>query len=123
VIPNVRPAEEAQKAQPQVDIRKLRPLADVFESETAYKIELDLVSVNRDEIAINVERDTLKVTARRVAVSSDSNAHQAVVYERDFTLPNGVDRDGVSASYAAGVLGIVIPKQASERPRRVPVAH
>jgi HSP20 family molecular chaperone IbpA len=121
VVPNVRAASETNKTSAQAETRKLRPAADVFESETAYRIELDLVAVNRDEIAINVERDTLKVSARRTGVPSDPNGNQAVVYERDFTLPGGVDRDGVSATYAAGVLGIVIPKQPSERPRRVPV--
>jgi HSP20 family protein len=99
------------------NIRKVRPLADVFESENEYKIALDLAGVTREQIALNLEQETLKVSARR-----DSTACESIAFEREFSVSSVIDRERVSADYTAGVLTVTLPKHTSAKPRRIPVA-
>jgi HSP20 family protein len=104
----------ATKSEP---ARRVRPPADVFESESAYQIVLDMVGADREGLALTLEQETLKVSARRL-----TNENDPVVYEREFGVPSIIDREAVAASYVAGVLTVTLPKQASSKPRRIAVA-
>jgi HSP20 family protein len=99
------------------NIRKVRPAADVFESENAYQIVLDLVGVEREQVALTLEQETLKITGRR-----ESKVSEPVLYEREFGVPSAIDRDAVAANYTAGVLTVTLPKHPSSKPRRISVA-
>jgi HSP20 family protein len=97
--------------------RRVRPPADVYESDNAYQIVLDMVGVEREALTLTLEQETLKISARRASNDSD-----AVVFEREFGVPSVIDREAVAANYNAGVLTVTLPKQASSQPRRISVA-
>jgi HSP20 family protein len=103
-----------QKAE---SIRKVRPRADVLESDNEYRIALDLVGVDREKIGLTLEQETLKVTAQRGTTPGES-----VEFEREFGVPSAIDRDKVTADYALGVLTVTLPKQANSKPRRIAVS-
>lgn len=99
------------------NVRRVRPPADVYESENAYQIVLDMVGVDREQLTLTLEQETLKVSGRRA-----SNDNEPLVFEREFGVPSIIDRDAVAANYTAGVLTVTLPKQASSKPRRISVA-
>lgn len=97
--------------------RKVRPAADVFESESGYQVVLDVVGVPQEQLEIALEAETLRVSGKREAALSEP-----IVYEREFALPSTVDREGVEAKCTAGVLTIHLPKVKAAQPRRIAVA-
>jgi HSP20 family protein len=42
-------------------------------------------------------------------------------FRRSLTLPDGVDPDGIAATFDKGVLEVRIPKPAKRKPRRVAI--
>jgi HSP20 family protein len=42
-------------------------------------------------------------------------------FSRSLTLPEGVDPDGIKASFDKGVLAVSIPKPAERKPRRISI--
>lgn len=109
-------SNQLQKTQKNDNFRKLRPSADVYESSNAWLVVLDMPGVDRDNVTLSLEQDSLKISARRDAGLSDP-----IVYEREFGIPNTVSREGVSAKLDAGVLSVTLPKHEAYQPRRIPV--
>ena len=106
----------------------LVPAADVFETEAAFKVVLDLPGQDPKAIQIRVEGDVLTVQAERKLVepAKDETVHRseraAGVSFRSFTLPASVEATKVAASYENGVLTVVLPKREEARARTIPVS-
>ncbi len=101
------------------------PLADVEETDDAYKVEIELPGVKRDDIDI-------EVAGRRVTVHGERKEKERVGILRrrertvgrfhyEVTLPGHVDEDGVEGHLDDGVLTVRLPKPESERPRRIEI--
>lgn len=102
---------------PALQPRRVRPRVDVYESEHAHYVVLDVPGVAQDDVNIELDRGLLTIRAlRRVSES------EAVSYERAFNVPQGVERDAVQAQLKAGVLTVTLPKAAEAKPRRISVA-
>ena len=105
------------------------PALDVWETEQELVYAFDLPGVEESRIAIEVQDDTLTVSAtrERAAQEAEDRFHR---YERRFGtfsravgLPQGVDDAKISASYADGVLEIHVPKPEEAKPRRIQLRH
>jgi HSP20 family protein len=104
---------------------------DVWREGQSYHVELDLPGVAPDAIDLQVERNTLTVTAQRQASfgGNGSGERQVVVAERpqgsfsrQLVLGEGLDTAGVQAEYADGVLHLTIPVAPANQPRKIDVA-
>jgi HSP20 family protein len=100
----------------QTQFRRVRPIVDVFESEAEYLLNVELPGVKNDDVALTLEQEALRLEATRHA-----NVSEPVVYDRSFSLPDGVDRDQVKAQLKDGVLSLRLPKHPSQKPRRIQV--
>ena len=105
----------------------LTPRADVLESETEYRLVLDLPGVKTGDLEINVEKQTLIVKAGKETtvpegfeVRRHERANRAQ-FSRSFNLGNAVDGENISAKLDAGVLQITLPKSEASKPRRIEV--
>lgn len=118
---------------------------DVWREGDVYHVALDLPGVQPDSIDINVERNTLSVTARREssfgqsqgdggdgggAGAASDDRPQVVVAERpqgrfsrQLVLGQSLDVDAVQADYSAGVLHLTIPVRQEAKPRRVQISQ
>jgi HSP20 family protein len=103
---------------------------DVWREGQAYHVELDLPGVDPDGIDLQVERNTITVTAQRQATFSrdESDERHVVVAERpqgsfsrQLVLGEGLDTTGVQAEYADGVLHLTIPVAQASQPRKINV--
>lgn len=101
------------------------PLADVEETDDAYHVEIELPGIKKDDVAI-------EVTGRRLTVSGERKEKERVGILRrrtrsvgrfyyEVVLPGEVDEDGIHATLDDGVLTVMVPKAASERPRRIEI--
>jgi len=93
------------------------PDMDVFETEDALFIVLDVAGVNKEDFDITLEGDILRISGHR---SEPKNSyprqhHQMEIhygpFERIYRLPCPVKNEGISASYRNGMLEIRLPKK------------
>jgi len=105
----------------------LTPRADILEGEKDYRILMDLPGVSANDLEISHENQTLTVKARRgssVGEGYTLRRHERpgpVSFSRSFTLGQTVDADGITASFADGVLTLVMPRTQRSLPRRIEV--
>jgi HSP20 family protein len=103
---------------------------DVWREGQTYHVELDLPGVDPDSIDLQVERNTLTVTAQRQAgFSRDASEERQVVvaerpqgsFSRQLVLGEGLDTARVEAEYTDGVLHLTIPVAQASQPRKINV--
>lgn len=105
------------------------PAADVYEDERAYTLALDLPGIRREGLEVNLDGDRLIIRGERVRDTKAAQAAQAMHmrrserpfgrFIRSFSLPDAVDRQGITADYKDGVLLLSLPKRTEEPARRV----
>jgi len=91
------------------------PKHNVIENDKEFKIELSLAGVKKDDINIDIDKDVMIIKAERKEVKDvQYNRKQTYFgqYERMFVLPDGVDKENISASLVDGMLNVIVPKLA-----------
>lgn len=101
------------------------PLSDVIETRTAYRVELELPGLSRDEVEIQAEAHALVVRGRRRADwESPERFHRMErsygAFQRVFRFEHEIDPQGVAADLRDGLLRIELPTRA-KAPRRTGV--
>lgn len=103
------------------------PPVDVFEGKDALKIVAELPGVKPEDVKISLENRTLTLRGekRQVAEETTEKVHRYEraygSFERTFTLPGTVNPEQIQATYAEGLLTIVLPKAEQAKPREIPV--
>ena len=103
------------------------PRTEVFEGDKDYIIRMDLPGVNRQDLEIEIENDSLTVKARRELKSEEGykavrrEQTGAINYRRSFDLVRQIDPEGIQAELQAGVLSITLAKHSQAMPRRIEV--
>ena len=104
------------------------PSVDIREEEDHYLLMADLPGVDRENIEVKVEDDTLLLSGNREALGEESGEGYAYSerrfgsFARRFNLGKGVYAAGIEASYKDGVLTVTIPKKEEVKPRQIPVS-
>lgn len=96
------------------------PATDYFEDEQNFYVRAELPGVKKDDVDLEVQGDAISLTAERKV--KEGNKEQTYRYERNLRLPDGVDREGLSAKFEDGILTITLPKAEESRPRRISVS-
>jgi HSP20 family protein len=118
--------ELEQKQEGTVPARSFIANADIYETDEALVILLEMPGVDKRHIDISVEDDVLTVEGR-----IDFSKYQGLTplyaeypvghYRRGFTLSNRIDQHKISAEMSDGVLTITLPKVEEVKPRRVSI--
>jgi len=105
------------------------PQLDIKESADCYTIEVEVPGMERKDIDIQIQGDTLLISGEKKQLE-ETTEHNYHCIERSFgafrrmlTLPQDVDVDEVAASYNSGMLNIGIKKNPNVKPtvRRVEI--
>ena len=105
-----------------------RPDAEVVESDDALFIECELPGLERDEVELLVDENTLVVKGERRRPDQDTEGSWTLLerpfgaFCRRFELPSGLDLDRIGAELSGGILRIQMPKALGDGTRRVPLA-
>lgn len=102
------------------------PSVNISESSDDFKIELAAPGLQKENFDINVEKNTLTISAKKESsdeVEGEKFTRKEFSYStfsRSFQLPEGVESSAIAANYESGILGIVLPKkeEAKELPPR-----
>jgi len=102
------------------------PAADIFETDEALTLMLEMPGVGKNNIDVQVENDVLRVEGK-IDYSTYKAAEPVYTeynvghYARAFTLSNKVDREAITARVEDGVLTLTLPKSKDALPRRITV--
>jgi HSP20 family protein len=99
-----------------------KPSANIFETETAYVIELAAPGFAKEDFKINIDgKRNLIISVEKVATEDAQEQkynHQEFRYasfKRVFLLPDNANEKEVVAKYENGILSVNIPKQTVEK--------
>jgi HSP20 family molecular chaperone IbpA len=101
------------------------PAADIWETEEAIVIKLDMPGVSKDNMDIQINRDTLTVSGQMDAQPQGGMIYgeqRIGAYYREFSLSDDLDHDTVSADMNAGVLTLQVGKAQRLKPRKIEIA-
>ncbi len=107
--------------------RRWIPAMDLVETDEHFVLKADLPGLSEEDVSIEVEENVLTISGERKAEHEDKREGFVRVersygsFRRSLTLPEGIDPEGVSASFENGVLEVRIPKPEQRKPRKVAI--
>ncbi|HWM17586.1 MAG TPA: Hsp20/alpha crystallin family protein [Microbacterium sp.] len=99
---------------------------DLYRDADRYVLNADLPGVDPGSVDIDVDGQLLTIRAQRTSGSVQgakwlAQERPAGTYLRQFSIGEGVDTSGISASYDNGVLSVIIPVSERAKPRKIEV--
>lgn len=118
------PALPVRRSEPLRSV--VAPVADIYETETAYVLTMDLPGVPKESVTVTVTGEILSVAAENIHRQREQSAliHREILwnaYARTFNLGKDIDTSSVAAEYADGVLTVTLPKYPAAQPRRIEI--
>jgi HSP20 family protein len=108
--------------------RRWIPPMDVVETDDHFVLRADLPGMSEKDVNIELEDSVLTISGERKAEHEQRTEGYYRVerasgsFSRSLTLPEGVDADGIQASFENGVLEVRIPKPEQHKPRKVQIS-
>ncbi|MBR9884136.1 MAG: Hsp20 family protein [Oceanospirillales bacterium] len=104
------------------------PAIDVHESETEYRVTVDLPGVKKEDVQVSLENAILSVTAETRREEKEETEGKLIRQERhvgqflrQLSVGADVDSAAVKASFNDGVLALTLPKRVKEEPEGVKI--
>jgi HSP20 family molecular chaperone IbpA len=104
---------------------KINYPVDIYETENGLRFELAVVGLNQEDLDIQVEGDTLRITHDRKAAEAERNYIQRGIARRSFDLAYKVamkfDLAQLTAAMDKGLLIIDIPLSEERAPKKIAI--
>jgi HSP20 family molecular chaperone IbpA len=119
--------EVAPKEEKTVPARYYVPNTDIYELEDSLTVVMEIPGVEKKDINIQLENDTLRVEGRIDFGKYDGldpvyAEYNVGHFARAFTLSSGrIDTEGISAELEEGVLSLTLRKAKAELPKRIEI--
>lgn len=118
---NMLPAVQAVNGEGYVS-----PSTDVYETQDAFVLLIDLPGSTKEAINVTLENLTLSVKAKIEPYHDEKatllfNELKPSTYYRVFNLGEGIDRNSIDAHYEQGVLTLKLFKHAKARAREIQI--
>ncbi len=101
------------------------PRADIWETDCAAQLAIELPGVTQDDVQVRIENDHLIVEATPKIDEPEGQVRRlewrATAFRRSFALTDDADRDAIEADLKNGLLTVLIPRRAEKRPRTIEV--
>ena len=102
------------------------PYADIYETDEALSVVMEMPGVEKKDLNVALENDVLRVDGRidfskyegMEPVYTEYNVGH---YMRSFTLSSKIDQERISAQLDDGVLTLKLPKSEKAQPRRISI--
>ena len=118
--------ELERKEESTVPTRVYLPTADIYETQDALSVILEMPGVEKGNVEVSVEDGVLKVEGRL-----DFSKYQGLQplyteynvghYSRRFSLSRKIDQSKIAAELKDGILSLVLPKVEEAKPRTIQV--
>ena len=99
---------------------------DLIREGNSFKIVAELPGMEKDKIKIMVENDVLTISGERQRPEAKENEVIRAErffgnFSRSFSLPESIDKSGISADYKNGVLEVILPLKEEVKPRQIDI--
>ena len=118
--------EHDQRRESTIPARVFVPTADIYESQDALTVILEMPGVEKDNVDVRVEEGMLNIEGRL-----DLAKYQGLLplyteynighYARSFRLSSKIDQTKIAADLKDGVLSLTLPKAEEAKPRTIKV--
>jgi len=121
-----RKREVETKEESTIPARTFVPVTDIFETDQALTLKLEMPGVAKDRVEVRVENDILTIEGRIDFGVYDNlrplyTEYNVGNYARTFQLSSKIEQDGISAALKDGVMTLVLPKVERAKPRKIQV--
>ena len=107
--------------------RTFIPSADIYETDDALAVVMEMPGVEKKDLDVGLENDVLRVEGRidfgkfkdMEPVYAEYNVGH---YARSFALSNTIDQEKIAATLEDGVLTLLLPKARHAEPRKIVIA-
>jgi HSP20 family protein len=110
------------------ELRRTQPATNIIERPDEFELRMSVPGFAKEELKMSVENDTLTLSGEHKAEEKKEDERYTrreftrSAFSRSFKLPEGVNHEGINASYANGMLHVRIPKADSAKPRTREIA-
>ena len=119
-----RQVEDKEEAT--IPVRQFLPNTDIYETEIALTVVLEMPGVEKTNVEVAVEGGVLKVYGRidfskYEGLQPIYTEYNIGHYARSFRLSSKIDQTKIEAQMNDGVLSLVLPKVEEAKPRAISV--
>ncbi|MFY9827437.1 MAG: Hsp20/alpha crystallin family protein [Rhodoplanes sp.] len=119
--------EVESKQEATIPARVFVPATDIFETDEALTVSLEMPGVDKDKVDVKVENDVLKIEgwidfSRYEGLQPIYTEYNIGNFARSFQLSSKIDQDRISAELRDGVMTLVLPKSERAKPRKIAVS-
>jgi HSP20 family molecular chaperone IbpA len=109
-----------------IPARSFVPVADIFETDRALMVILEMPGVSKNSVDVRVENDLLTIEGRVNFSPYDGlqplyTEYNVGNYARSFQLSSKIEQEGIKAELRDGVMTLVLPKAERAKPRKISV--
>lgn len=102
------------------------PELNVYETDKEFEITVALPGMNKDNIDIGFENNTITISGERKLTEEEGTKYHRIEsrfgkFERSLALPNVIDEENISATYDNGVLTVTVPKLKEKTGKKIEV--
>ncbi len=103
------------------------PPVDIYEDGDVVTLFADLPGVSKENLDVQVDKDTLKVHGKRAVGNGAEGVTRwydeipAKDFYRAFTIGEEIDREKITATMNNGVLKLTLPKTEKIKPKRIDI--
>jgi HSP20 family protein len=103
------------------------PTLDLYENKDNLTVKVELPGMKKEDIEISLQDDTLTVSGERKHEETlkDAETHRLERFygrfQRSVAINVPVQADKIKATYADGVLTVVLPKAEQAKPRQIEI--
>jgi HSP20 family protein len=119
--------ELVTKEEKTVPARYYVPSTDIYETQDALTVVMEMPGVEKKDITVGLENDKLRVEgqidfSKYEGLEPVYTEYNVGHYARAFTLSNKIDQEKISAKVEDGVLTLTLPKVKEAQPRRITIS-
>ena len=124
----VQQKREVEKRQEStVPARAYVPVTDIFETDSALVLALEMPGVDREKLNVELANGVLTIAGEINFAQYDGlypvyTEYNIGNYARSFELSSDIDQDRISAAFKDGVVMLTLPKAEKAKPRKIKVS-
>ncbi len=122
-----RKREVEKKQESTIPARQFMPVTDIFETDQALTLVIEMPGVKKENVDVQVEDDILTIQGS-IDFTNYEGLHPLYTeynvgdYARSFQLSSKIDQSKINAQLRDGVMTLVLPKAEKAKPRKISVS-
>jgi HSP20 family molecular chaperone IbpA len=118
--------ELVEKEEKTVPARYYVPNTDIYETENALTVVVEMPGVEKDKIDISIEDNVLQIEghidfASYTEMQPVYTEYNVGHYSRKFSLSSKINQGKISAEMKDGILTLTLPKAEEAKPRKITI--